>query len=202
MPACRVGQKTRNDQASGFPRLNAAPGSTVQASYTENGHITFVPPEQASPGTIYWYGTATPKDDEILDNVTKWNKAGTGGDKRGRLLGTTDFDDGKCVENFDPKAVIPQGKPQKGVPSRTAEGVRRNNAGQAGPCKSQFEIPKDVKVGSVYTVYWVWDYSEHFGKKGTTDQVETYTSCMDINIVAGANKIKRELVRSAKFRLD
>ena len=102
-------------QTPGFPRLQAAPGNMVALRYqgklviestrcytnanklTENGHVTLPQNGLRKPekgGKVYLYGTTHPKDDEkFLDVFQKWNEAGTGGDKRGRLLAVQNYDD-------------------------------------------------------------------------------------------------------------
>ena len=161
--------------------MSASPGDSIQGTYLENGHISKPDAPDGTPGTIYWFGTANAKPDDTLANVKQWTVDGKGGDGRGRLLANpSNFDDGTCVE-----------------PNGTPIANQRKAAGGGGPCKSAFKLPQDAKVGSTFTVYWVWDYSNHFGptKKG---HVEWYTSCMDIQVVAP--KKKRFLNGSAKFR--
>jgi hypothetical protein len=178
---CRPSQQNPGPNNAKFPRLTASPGDLIQGTYLENGHISKPDAKDGTPGTLYWYGTANAKPDDTLANVKQWTQDGKGGDKRGRLLAKpSDFDDGTCIEN-----------------NETPIAKQRKAAGGGGACKSVFKLPEDAVVGSTYTVYWVWDFSNHFGptKKG---HVEWYTSCMDIQVVA--RKTKRGLVPSAKFR--
>ncbi|EPS41681.1 hypothetical protein H072_4390 [Dactylellina haptotyla CBS 200.50] len=153
-------------QEAGFPKLKATPGDLIRASYLENGHIWQTLAGQNGPqaksGTIYWYGTQNPKADRDIASVLKWTRDGKGGDGQGKLLDITPFDDGVCIETGHENAG----------PGRVS-----------GPCKSYFRLPKDAQVGKDYTVYWLWDYSEHFGpaKPGF---IEWYSSCMDIEIVS------------------
>lgn len=181
-------QKTRKQQNPNKPMLSAAPGALVQASYTENGHISLPNSPKQKSGTIYWYGTKSPKDDERLADIRSWTANGEGGDKRGELLGKpSGFDDGFCVE-------------QNSSPiSKT-----RVAAGGGGACKSVFKIPEGLKDGDIYTVYWVWDFSEHFGERTDPNSAEEwYTSCMDIKIVAAAPKRRaRRRVTRAVYRSD
>ena len=109
-----------------------------------------------------------------------WKK---GGDAQGVLLaGPLNFDDGACVED-----------------NGTPEALKRKAAGGGGPCKSNFKLPENLQPGSVYTVYWVWDFSLHFGpaKVGHT---EWYTSCVDIKI-GGNNSVKNSSTRSTVPRI-
>lgn len=182
-------QKTRKQQNPNKPMLNAAPGSLVQANYTENGHISKPNSDKQKSGTIYWYGTKEPKDDEKFVDIREWTENGQGGDKRGKLLGKpSDFDDGVCVESND--SLISK--------ARVA-------AGGGGACKSIFKLPEDLKDGDIYTVYWVWDFSEHFGQQADPNAPqEWYTSCMDIKIVAAAPKrrARRGIARTVRYRSD
>lgn len=180
-------QKTRKQQNPNKPMLNAAPGSLVQANYTENGHISKPNSDKQKSGTIYWYGTKNPKDDERFADIREWTEDGKGGDKRGKLLSkSSDFDDGVCVElNDSPIAK------------------KRVAAGGGGACKSIFKVPEDLKDGDIYTVYWVWDFSEHFGEQADPNAPEEwYTSCMDIKIVAAAPKrrARRGISRIERYR--
>lgn len=56
--------------------------------------------------------------------------------------------------------------------------------GRKGPinCQSHITIPADTQPG-VYALYWVWDFT----KLTAVDPsyVEMYTSCMDVEVVAG-----------------
>ncbi|KAG0635317.1 hypothetical protein HOY80DRAFT_982537 [Tuber brumale] len=164
-----------------FPRLSASPGDFIQGTYLENGHISKPEAPDGTPGTIFWFGTTNAKPDDTLANVKQWSVDGKGGDGRGRLLANpSNFDDGKCFE-----------------PNDSPIAKQRKASGGGGACKSVFKLPEDAKVGSTFTVYWVWDYSNHFGptKKGHT---EWYTSCIDVQVVAP--KGKRFWRGSAKFR--
>lgn len=185
-PACMDTQKTRSQQNPNKPRLKAAPGAMVQGNYTENGHISLPNSDKQNPGTIYWYGTKDPKDNETFSNVIKWTEDGTGGDGRGKLLAKpSNFDDGVCVEaNGSPIALA------------------RKGAGKGGTCKSVFKVPEDLKAGDTYTVYWFWDFSEHFGPlTSPTAPIEWYTSCMDIDIVSPSTekKSKRGVSRIMRY---
>ncbi|PWW79110.1 hypothetical protein C7212DRAFT_153264 [Tuber magnatum] len=179
---CRESQRNPTENPGQFPPLSASPGDSIQGTYLENGHISKPDAADGTPGTIYWFGTANPKPEDTLANVKQWTTDGKGGDGRGRLLEKpSDFDDGGCAEKDNGTPISKQ----------------RKAAGGGGACKSVFKLPEDAKVGSKFTVYWVWDYSNHFGptKKGHT---EWYTSCMDIQVVAP--KGKRFWNGSAKFR--
>lgn len=181
-------QKTRQQQTPDKPRLSAAPGSLVQGNYTENGHISLPNSPQQKPGTIYWYGTKTPKDNELFEDVLAWTEDGTGGDKRGKLLAKpSSFDDGVCIEA-----------------NGSQISKARIAAGGGGPCKSVFTVPEDLKNGDVYTVYWFWDFSDHFGVKTDPNAPqEWYTSCMDLNIVSPAPaKRRRGTSRIMRYRSD
>ena len=100
-PMCKHTQQTQF-QSDGNPRLKAAPGSLVALRYQENGHVTLPQNQPGKPpnrGTVYVYGTTQPKFPErLLDIFGQWNTAGTGGDKRGKLLASQPFDDGYCYQ--------------------------------------------------------------------------------------------------------
>ncbi|KAK6338931.1 hypothetical protein TWF696_009732 [Orbilia brochopaga] len=162
-PVCPPG-RTSPGQNPAFPKLKATPGDLVRAQYLENGHIWQTLDGQNGPkaksGTIYWYGTQNPRADRDIASVLKWTRDGKGGDGQGVLLDTTPFDDGVCIETGH-------------------ENVQKGRVG--GPCKSYFRLPSTAKAGKDYTIYWLWDYSQHFGPK--PGYVEWYSSCMDISVV-------------------
>lgn len=144
-PVCPPGS-TSPGQSSEFPKLKATPGDLIKASYLENGHIwqtlAGINGPDAKPGTIYWYGTQTPKSDRDIASVLEWTLDGKGGDGEGFLLADTPFDDRVCIET----------------------GHEDAEAGRvAGACSSYFRLPETAEVGKDFTVYWLWDYTEHFG---------------------------------------
>ncbi|PWW72043.1 hypothetical protein C7212DRAFT_366834 [Tuber magnatum] len=154
-PVCRGAQLTQV-QGLGFPRLAAQAGSRVRASYTENGHIS--KPRTGDPigdsGMTFWYGTKDPAQCDTLYGVMEW---GAHEGQRGELLVVAPFDDGICTEaNETP--------------------ISKGRGGSNIPCHSAFTILWDVQPGSIYTVYWIWDYSD-------ARHIEIYTSCADIDII-------------------
>ncbi|KAK2060767.1 hypothetical protein LY76DRAFT_399136 [Colletotrichum caudatum] len=200
-------------QVEGFPALTAAPGDFVSLRYQENGHVTLPNTPENKPlnrGTVFIYGTTQPKADDILFDVHRqWNTDGTGGDGRGRLLATRNFDDGQCYQINDQS--ISQER-QKKFPHEAAQPM-----GGDVWCQSAVQLPEDLAQNSDYTLYWVWSWptltpSAHAASKNgqfadfpagfTKDKravtskditvAELYTSCSSI-------KVKGEkLVNSAK----
>ena len=87
-----------------FPRLAVTPGDFIALRYQENGHVTLPDTNFGKPknrGTVYVYGVPTSQttnDDKFLDVWGQWNAAGTGGNKKGRLLATRNYDDGQCYQ--------------------------------------------------------------------------------------------------------
>lgn len=135
------------------PLLLATPGSQVAIRHLENGHVTLPQAQANKPlnrGTVYLYGTTQPKDKEKLFDVhLRWNQDGSGGDKRGRLLATRNYDDGQCFQ--DNKQAMAQERASK----LAAGGAKVEKELK---CQSAITIPEDAKPGSVYTVYWYWDW--------------------------------------------
>jgi hypothetical protein len=130
--------------------LEAAPGDFIAILHFENGHTTVPessPDKPLNRGTIFLYGTDDPRDEEKLFDVhLAWNKDGTGGDKRGRLLSTRNYDDGQCYE-------------------ARGEGLALQRATTLGvdpmtplACQSDLQLPDDLEPGSIYTIYWYWDW--------------------------------------------
>ncbi|KAJ6442956.1 hypothetical protein O9K51_04135 [Purpureocillium lavendulum] len=141
------------DASPAHPMLQARPGDRVAVLHLENGHVTLPQNQPGKPlnrGTVYLYGTDRPQPRERLFDVhLRWNADGTGGDKRGRLLATRNYDDGQCFQdNHQPLA-------QERVAKFSSDGA---SADKELKCQSVVTIPKDAKPGAVYTVYWYWDW--------------------------------------------
>lgn len=136
-----------------FPMLEAAAGDHIAIIHFENGHVTLPQNQPNKPlnrGTIFFYGTSEPKEQEKLFDVhLLWNNDGTGGDKRGTLLATRNYDDGQC---FQPNTaeITDQRVSKLGV-----EGAKST---EELPCQSDIKLPADLKPGSIYTIYWYWDW--------------------------------------------
>lgn len=147
--------KFKLNKSPEHPMLEASPGDYVAIMHLENGHTTLPQNQPNKPknrGTIFFYGTSEPKDEEKLFDVhLVWNKEGTGGDKRGRLLATRNYDDGQCYQ------------PNAGELSNSRA---TELAGQGAlleqelACQSDIKLPDDLKPGSTYTVYWYWDWPD------------------------------------------
>ncbi|KAK2598568.1 hypothetical protein N8I77_011970 [Diaporthe amygdali] len=183
---CAPQQKIGTYTNSKYPKLVTAPGDYVALRHQENGHVTLPATQQNKPrnrGTIYIYGTEKPGANDTLMSIHNvWNADGTGGDGRGRLLATRNYDDGQCyqvnsgdistsrIKQFSKEASNPQGEDLW--------------------CQSDIQLPSDLTVGSDYTLYWVWDWptlskaNAMIGDEGVeVTKPETYTSCMDLEIV-------------------
>lgn len=162
------------------------------AFHTENGHVSLPATSSSKSGRTYWFGTTNQQKIPTLGDVLKWKDAGVEEDGPGQYMGASTYDDGKCAEpNRSPISA------QRGV----------GPTGVGKPCKdSGFDIPKGLKPGTILTVYWVWDFSEHFGpnpnffevrplesesrvspaQKTLSEIVQWYSSCLDIDIIAGS----------------
>jgi hypothetical protein len=190
-----------------FPPLTAAPGDLVALQYQDNGHVTFSngPPDALTRpenrGTVYIYGTANPisSDAKLLDIHYHWNVEGTGGDGKGKLLATRNYDDGQCYQVSDYKIS----KERQAKFSKTVEPPGMGDLW----CQSDFSLPDDLEVGKPYTLIWVWDWPQMsqngvaispvsppgegskvfpfaVGNNGAMiNHPELYTTVMDINIV-------------------
>ncbi|KAF3483910.1 uncharacterized protein GIQ15_03234 [Arthroderma uncinatum] len=178
---CMPSQR-RQRQSGGFPMLEAAPGDIVALMLQENGHVTLPDTQPGKPenrGTVYIYGTQDPRQDEkFLDVHGVWGAGGSGGDGRGRLLASQDFDDGRCYQVNGDK--ISQSRQQQ-YPHEPDELTGADLA-----CQHYFPVPKDIKQGSILTGYWVWIWPTAAGIDPNlpNGKDEIYTSCFDIKIVA------------------
>lgn len=176
---CKDSQK-QQVQTDGSPRLQASPGSLVALRYQENGHVTLPDNQKGKPanrGTVYIYGTTQPSPtDTFVGIFQKWNTEGTGGDKRGKLLATQDFDDGQCYQiNGGTISVTRQAQ----FPHQAAQPM-----GADIWCQNNIKIPSDAPTGKPYTIYWVWSWPTEAGADPglPNGKQEIYTSCMDIDM--------------------
>ncbi|KAL7791367.1 hypothetical protein V8C37DRAFT_161320 [Trichoderma ceciliae] len=147
--------KYKLDENPQFPMLEAAPGDHIALIHLENGHTTLPQNQPKKPlnrGTIFLYGTSQPKEDESLFDVhLVWNKDGTGGDGRGTLLSTRNYDDGQCYQpNNGPISL------QRAANLAPEGAVHDIELG----CQSTIQLPSDLKPGSIYTIYWYWDWPD------------------------------------------
>jgi hypothetical protein len=179
---CAPTQSSAN-QTVNYPSLGASPGAYVAIKYLENGHVTLPQNQPGKPqggGTVYVFGTSQPNDNELLTEVLQWTTDGTGGDQRGSLLTAQNFDDNRCYQiNNGNISVARQNEfpdPTPGQPGSVNEQW----------CETDVLIPADIPINSVYTIYWVWQWPTEPGTPGLPDgKDEYYTTCSDLNIVAG-----------------
>ncbi|KAH7049101.1 hypothetical protein B0J12DRAFT_754044 [Macrophomina phaseolina] len=172
---CKSTQQDAN-QTVGSPMLKAESGSRILLMYQENGHVTLpeASPGKLTSGTVWTYGTAVPfLGDTLLSIHGMWNETGTAGNQRGRLLGKAPFDDGKCYQiNRSAESQRRQKLPQRQHLEEEGENLW---------CSTSIELPMDLIPGTIYTIYWVWDWpSEEPGGKVIKPQI--YTTCIDIQI--------------------
>lgn len=183
-------QKAVQQDPVKYPRLKAVPGMHIALRYSENGHVTLngTPAEDTNKwkpskgGTVFIYGTTTPKEDEKLVNVLQWTKEGNGGDGRGVLLGTNDFDDGRCYEiNDSPISAARSAADPSYALGQTGQGNGRFGL----PCESNIEFPKNATAGKPYTLYWVWQWNTPPNRNPVVPlgQDQYYTTCMDVDVV-------------------
>ncbi|KAF2257508.1 hypothetical protein CC78DRAFT_483810, partial [Lojkania enalia] len=163
---CKETQRTRN-QTMGSPMLSARTNDTILLLYLENGHVTRLDDDRAhnASGKIHIYGTLSPSPNDTLQDVQRHSELHG---HRGRLS-TANFDDGHCYEdNGTPIALQRKALPQR---PHLEDGEGSNLW-----CTCRFRLPALVS-GSIYTIYWVWDFSG-------LDFIEIYTTCLDVHIIA------------------
>ncbi|KAF9690610.1 hypothetical protein EKO04_011474 [Ascochyta lentis] len=187
-PLCHTSQTKQEQSSDKYPRLQAVPGGFVAMRYMENGHVTMVDPatglgKPEKGGTVFVYGTTEPKEDEKLVNVLRWSQDGSGGDKRGVLLATNDFDDGRCYE----VNATPTSEERRVSDPNFAMGQVSDGPGNYPLfCETNVKLPKDVTEGKPYTLYWVWQWNTapnvDPGLPAGKDQY--YTTCMDVDITS------------------
>jgi hypothetical protein len=186
---CKDSQQTQT-QSDGSPRLKASAGAAIALRYQENGHVTLPwnqPGKPKNRGTVYVYGTTEPKIGEtLLDVHGAWTADGTGGDKRGVLLSTQNFDDGRCYQ-------INTGNISE---ARQTEYSHQANQLMGADlwCQQDVQLPTTAPSGKLYTLYWVWDWPTAPGVDPTYPhgKQEIYTTCMDIDVTLGSMSQSQE----------
>ena len=172
--------QTSQTQTDGSPRLQAPAGAAIALRYQENGHVTLPQNQPGKPdnrGTVYVYGTTQPSpDDAFLAIHRQWTADGKGGDGRGVLLSTQNFDDGQCYQ-VNGGSISQQRQKQF---SHTASPTMGGDLW----CQQDIALPADLPANRQMTLYWVWDWPTMPGTAGFPDgKQEIYTTCMDIDIV-------------------
>lgn len=174
---CKDSQQ-KQVQTDGSPRLQAAPGALVALRYQENGHVTLPQTQPGKPenrGTVFIYGTTQPSETDTFLGIHKqWNAAGTGGDKRGKLLATQPFDDGQCYQINGGEISVAR---QTQFPHQASQLM-----GADLWCQNDIAVPSDAPVGKLYTLYWVWEWPTAPSQDVPNGKAETYTSCLDLEI--------------------
>ncbi|CAG8059459.1 unnamed protein product [Penicillium olsonii] len=188
LPTDKLCKDTQQEQkqSDGSPRLEASAGAAIALRFQENGHVTLPQNQPGKPpnrGSVYVYGTTQPKTGEkLLDVHGAWTADGTGGDGRGVLLSKQNFDDGRCYQV------------NSGEISGTRQAKFTHTANQLMGadlwCQQDIKLPSDAPNGKPYTLYWVWDWPTAAGADPTypNGKAEIYTTCMDVDVITGANK--------------
>lgn len=189
---CKGSQIISNYTAD-YPRLTAAPLDKIAMRYLENGHVTLVQGVRpAHNGTVFIYGTKSPSDTDTYLGIHRvWNTAGTGGDKRGKLIATRNFDDGKCFQ-------------MNGSPISAARQAAVGWTPQSGsdlPCQTDLQIPSEAGTSGTYTLYWVWEWPTLDATTGKVVTNQSYTACLDINMTAKSAVSVKVAVSSAAQQL-
>ena len=183
---CKPSQSQGNQ--TGGPILSAPQGSRLALRYLENGHITqpYSPPNKANSGLVSVYATTQPSEDELFLPIHgQWTADQTGGDKRGYLIASTPFDDGECFQ-FDPTfhSNIANVRDQVFGPGDTLTEAPNRWCHTFVPLNDAIGNP--IPSNTIVTLYWVWDWpSTLSGNAGDAPTLfnETYTSCIDVQIV-------------------
>lgn len=159
------------------PILCARRGSRILLKYQENGHVSLLreTPGKISSGKVFVYGTTdSGHNDKFLNIHGKWNSAGTGGDKRGRLLTEAPFDDGECYQAPSSKNEVYETRRQRFPPDPYH--------GEDRWCKVAVVLPPDYDV-LLWTLYWVWDWPTQATAGNPKGKQQIYTTCMDVCMI-------------------
>lgn len=170
---CKDSQQIGGQQPN-YPPISAAPSDHLALRHEENGHVTKVTGVKPSGnGTVFVYGTTQPANTDTYLGIHRvWNAAGTGGDKRGRLLATRPLDDGRCFQV--------NGQPISNDRVAKYQWV----GGDDNICQTDVQIPADAPTSGTYTMYWVWEWPTLDPVTGKAIANESYTSCLDITMTA------------------
>ncbi|KAF2000208.1 hypothetical protein P154DRAFT_435507, partial [Amniculicola lignicola CBS 123094] len=173
---CKASQSRLNSSWESLP-IDASPNSSVMLMYQENGHVTMLnsTPGKLSSRIVSVYRTSNPLPTDLfqdIHNVWSYHENNTSG----RLLSRSKFDDGSCYQvNGSPESIRRSELDQR--PHMPFEG---NDLW----CGILVTLPSDIVTGSVYTLYWVWDWpSEARFPELPQGKVEIYTTCLDILII-------------------
>jgi hypothetical protein len=185
---CHEKQRKQEQSQEKYPRLQATPGGFIAMRYTENGHVSKPGNQLGKPkkgGTIFVYGTTSPKEDELLVTALSWTQDGQGGDKRGKLLAMNDFDDGRCYEVSD----SPISRERMKSTPNFAMGQAVEGAPGNYPlfCETNVQLPDNAEMGKPYTFYWVWQWNTAPGgiDPGLPNgKDEYYSTCIDVDVAA------------------
>jgi hypothetical protein len=183
MLVCHTSQRSPTSYTSQYPQLSVAPGAFVAMKYLENGHVTqpYIPAGKAAgSGTVFVFGTYEPSATETLVNVLSWTADGKGGNGKGWLMSSQNYDDGRCHQlNQAPISINRQMSDGNHVPGQPTSQVEQW-------CESDVLVPANAPVGKTLTTYWVWDWSTDMQTEGAMcGKGEIYTSCSDWQIVDG-----------------
>ena len=158
--------------------LSVTAGGKLRIQYNENGHITFPAPDKPSAGKVYIYGTDSPQAGALFLDIHKvWQASESRGiGDGGALLAQMDFDDQQCYQYSDGTSDIETYRQMHYGP-----GPSLAEAGTFRFCHNIIDLPAqkplDNETGSLYTIYWVWDWPSVGGAK------QIYTSCLDLHIL-------------------
>ncbi|OBT97987.1 hypothetical protein VE01_03927 [Pseudogymnoascus verrucosus] len=195
-PMCMLSQSVPGLNTPGLPRLTAGAGDHVALRYQENGHVTIPETNPGKPknrGTVYIYGTEKPLvTDKFMDIHKVWTADGKGGDGRGVLLATRNYDDGQCYQvNSHPISL----ERQKEFPKEADAEMGVNLW-----CQSDVKLPASID-SERYTLYWVWDWPTA-AINGAAAMPEIYTSCMDVDIDSSASTGASAKLTSSKGSVE
>ena len=130
-------------------------------------------------GTAFVFGTSQSNPEQAMNAALEWTRDGSGGNRRGRLLASQNFDDDRCYENNK----TPLANLRRSQISASLSGQAESEKELL--CETDVQLPPDLEVGKPYTLYWVWQWPTAPGKdpNDLEGKDEYYTSCIDVDIV-------------------
>ena len=116
--------------------------------------------------------------DKLSEIHKVWDKEGTGGDQRGKLLAVRPFDDGRCYQINQGSLSAERQIAYKKIP--------QDPQGADLWCQNNIRLSVDAK--GEYTLYWVWDWPSRPSCEFPKGKAEIYTSCADIRLIQGTKE--------------
>jgi hypothetical protein len=170
--ACPPQQQSGNSYSSDYPMLNVQPGDHVAIKYLENGHVTqpeLLPGKPKDGGSVFVYFMNSLEDGQTLENILRMSANASLAE--GRLVGSGNYDDGRCYQINDASSISLERQQQFPNPVEGQPGVNTERW-----CEMDAQIPTDAPSSGTLSGIWVWAWPT----EGEGAKDEYYTGCFDV----------------------